>query len=198
MNFKLLTVLCAILLIASFSFAAAPTVSSLTITPSVVTTDKNYVHFPISFYVTASGDVNADYLCWYAITTGGNAYEADWNGDTNRCSVSGYTSAGKDDFNFSMIVQNKTLDANGTSPLSYTWRDNNAPVSTATGKDNRSSGILTISATDIASDAIGAFGLMTKDSTQLAINFNRINDVMAATMTRSNTSMEDLFESIKN
>lgn len=52
-------------------------------------------------------------------------------------------------------------------------------------------------ATDIASDALGAFGLMTKDSTQLGINFNRVNDVMAATMTRSNTNMEDLFESIK-
>ncbi|NCB47772.1 phage tail tape measure protein, partial [bacterium] len=52
-------------------------------------------------------------------------------------------------------------------------------------------------ATDIASDALGAFGLNTSDSTQLAINFTRINDVMAATMTRSNTSMEDLFESIK-
>lgn len=52
-------------------------------------------------------------------------------------------------------------------------------------------------ATDIASDAIGAFGMMTKDSVQLTQNFTRIQDVMAATMTRANTNMEDLFESIK-
>jgi TP901 family phage tail tape measure protein len=52
-------------------------------------------------------------------------------------------------------------------------------------------------ATDIASDAIGAFGMMTKDTVQLEKNFTRINDVMAATMTRANTNMEDLFESIK-
>jgi TP901 family phage tail tape measure protein len=52
-------------------------------------------------------------------------------------------------------------------------------------------------ATDIASDAIGAFGLMTQDTAQLEKNFIRINDVMAATMTRANTNMEDLFESIK-
>lgn len=51
--------------------------------------------------------------------------------------------------------------------------------------------------TDIASDAIGAFGLMTKDTAQLTKNFTRINDVMATTMTSANTNMEDLFESIK-
>jgi len=52
-------------------------------------------------------------------------------------------------------------------------------------------------ATDIASDSLGAFGLMTEDAEQLQINFTRQNDVMAATMTSTNTSMEDLFESIK-
>jgi TP901 family phage tail tape measure protein len=51
--------------------------------------------------------------------------------------------------------------------------------------------------TDIASDSLGAFGLMTKDTIQLTKNFTRINDVMAATITRANTNMEDLFESIK-
>ena len=51
--------------------------------------------------------------------------------------------------------------------------------------------------TDIASDSLGAFGLMTKDATQLQKNFTRVNDVMALTMSRTNTSMEDLFESIK-
>lgn len=52
-------------------------------------------------------------------------------------------------------------------------------------------------ATDIASDAIGAFGQMTNDSAQLAKNFTRIQDVMAATITATNTNMEDLFEAIK-
>lgn len=52
-------------------------------------------------------------------------------------------------------------------------------------------------ATDIASDSLGAFGLMTDDTTQLQANFIRVNDVMAKTMTSTNTSMEDLFETIK-
>lgn len=53
-------------------------------------------------------------------------------------------------------------------------------------------------ATDIASDTLGAFGLMTEDATQLQINFVRVNDVFAKTMTTSNTSMEALFESVKS
>jgi len=51
--------------------------------------------------------------------------------------------------------------------------------------------------TDIASDALGAFGLMTKDATKLEINFTRLQDVMAKTVTSTNTNMEDLFEAIK-
>lgn len=51
-------------------------------------------------------------------------------------------------------------------------------------------------ATDIASDSLGAFGLMTTDTAQLQKNFTRTSDVMAKTMTTSNTSMEALFESI--
>lgn len=45
-------------------------------------------------------------------------------------------------------------------------------------------------ATDIASDSLGAFGLEVKD-------LNRLNDVMAKTMTTSNTNMFDMFEAIK-
>ena len=52
-------------------------------------------------------------------------------------------------------------------------------------------------ATDIASDSLGAFGLMTDDATQLQKNFTRINDVMALTMSRTNTNMEDMFEAVK-
>ena len=52
-------------------------------------------------------------------------------------------------------------------------------------------------ATDIASDSLGAFGLMTENATQLQKNFTRINDVMALTMSRTNTNMEDMFEAVK-
>ncbi len=41
-------------------------------------------------------------------------------------------------------------------------------------------------ATDISSDALGAFNMMVKDSTQLQANMTRINDVMAKTITSSN------------
>lgn len=52
-------------------------------------------------------------------------------------------------------------------------------------------------ATDIASDSLGAFGLMTQDSIKLAKNFTRTQDVMAKTTATSNTNLTDLFESIK-
>lgn len=53
------------------------------------------------------------------------------------------------------------------------------------------------SASDIASDSLGAFGLMTEDSDQLAKNFTRTMDVMAKTTTTSNTDLNTLFESVK-
>lgn len=52
-------------------------------------------------------------------------------------------------------------------------------------------------ASDIASDTLGAFGLMTKDTAQLTKNLTRVNDVLARTVTSSNTDMEMLFETIK-
>lgn len=51
--------------------------------------------------------------------------------------------------------------------------------------------------TDIASDALGAFNLMSKDSVQLEKNLSRVTDVMAATITSANTDMELLFETMK-
>jgi len=53
-------------------------------------------------------------------------------------------------------------------------------------------------ATDIASDALGAFGLQTKDSAKLAENLTRVNDVFAKTITTSNVDLEMLFESMKD
>ena len=51
-------------------------------------------------------------------------------------------------------------------------------------------------AVDVGTDAVGAFGLMTEDSVQLQKNFIRVNDLMAATVSSSNTDMEQLFDSI--
>ena len=52
-------------------------------------------------------------------------------------------------------------------------------------------------ATDVASDSLGAFGLMTKDSTQLGKNLARVNDIIAKTTTSANTTVEAMFETIK-
>jgi TP901 family phage tail tape measure protein len=52
-------------------------------------------------------------------------------------------------------------------------------------------------ATDIASDSLGAFGLMTDDSIELTKNLARVSDVMAKTTTATNTDMVTLFETMK-
>jgi TP901 family phage tail tape measure protein len=52
-------------------------------------------------------------------------------------------------------------------------------------------------ATDIASDSLGAFGLMTEDSAKLTKNLSRVNDVFAKTTATANTNLEALFESAK-
>lgn len=52
-------------------------------------------------------------------------------------------------------------------------------------------------ATDIATDSLGAFNLMSKDSEQLTKNLTRVNDVFAKTIVSTNTDLEQLFESVK-
>lgn len=52
-------------------------------------------------------------------------------------------------------------------------------------------------ATDIASDSLGAFGLMTDDAAQLGQNLTRVNDVLARTSTSANTTVEQMFEAIR-
>lgn len=51
-------------------------------------------------------------------------------------------------------------------------------------------------ATDIASDTLGAFNLMSKDSAQLQLNLARVNDVAAKTTTMFNTTLEGLFDAV--
>jgi TP901 family phage tail tape measure protein len=52
-------------------------------------------------------------------------------------------------------------------------------------------------ATDIATDALGAFGLSTKDPAKLTKNLARVNDVLVKTSISANTTLEQLFESMK-
>jgi TP901 family phage tail tape measure protein len=52
-------------------------------------------------------------------------------------------------------------------------------------------------ATDIASDSLGAFGLMTEKTKALQTNLTRVNDVFAKTITSTNTDLDTLFESVK-
>ena len=59
------------------------------------------------------------------------------------------------------------------------------------------SGVDLARATDIASDALGAFGLMTEDTAALTANLARVNDIFAKTTTTANTNMETLFESVQ-
>lgn len=52
-------------------------------------------------------------------------------------------------------------------------------------------------AVDIATDALGAFGLMTEDEKALEGNLNRLSDVMAKTTNMFNTDISGFFESAK-
>jgi TP901 family phage tail tape measure protein len=53
------------------------------------------------------------------------------------------------------------------------------------------------SATDIATDTLGAFGLESKDAAKQAANLARVNDVLAKTATTSNTSITQMFGAMK-
>jgi TP901 family phage tail tape measure protein len=52
-------------------------------------------------------------------------------------------------------------------------------------------------ATDIATDSLGAFNLMSDNSAEVQKNLTRVNDVFAKTTATSNTNLTDLFESVK-
>jgi len=52
-------------------------------------------------------------------------------------------------------------------------------------------------ATDIATDTMGAFNMQAKNSAESAANLSRVSDVMAMTANTSNTNMEMLFETLK-
>ena len=52
-------------------------------------------------------------------------------------------------------------------------------------------------ASDIASDSLSAFGLMSKNAAQNAKNLERISDVMAKTAAMANTDLPTMFEAVK-
>lgn len=52
-------------------------------------------------------------------------------------------------------------------------------------------------ATDIATDSLGAFNLLTKDAATNQKNLARVSDILAATSTSANTTIEDMFEALK-
>lgn len=52
-------------------------------------------------------------------------------------------------------------------------------------------------ASDVASDALGAFNLMSSDSVQLGKNLARVNDVLAKTANTANTRVDLLYETFK-
>jgi TP901 family phage tail tape measure protein len=52
-------------------------------------------------------------------------------------------------------------------------------------------------AVDIATDSLGAFGLIADDASQLEVNLNRVSDVMAKTTNMFNTDMPGMFEAVK-
>lgn len=52
-------------------------------------------------------------------------------------------------------------------------------------------------ATDIVTDALGAFNLNSKDPLVLAKNLQKVSDVMVKTTVTSNTNMEQLFETLR-
>jgi hypothetical protein len=118
---------------------AASVFATVTVaTPTVLktyTADKNYMVFPIDINALATGgngDLNSDSKCWYMVSTGGGVFAATWITDSNKCTLAGYTSAGTDDFNFYMVVQNGAKDANATSNPAYYWLDSTAPVTVGT------------------------------------------------------------------
>lgn len=52
-------------------------------------------------------------------------------------------------------------------------------------------------ATDIATDSLGAFNMLSEDSVQQQKNLVKISDILVATSTRANTTIETMFEALK-
>lgn len=77
--------------------------------------------------------------------------------------------------------------------------DANASVAALPGVINVATAAQTdlASATDIVTDALGAFNLNSKDPAVLAKNLQKVSDVMVKTTVTANTNMEQLFETLR-
>jgi hypothetical protein len=160
MNQRIFAVMCILTLILSFSFATI-TIQAPTVTPTY-TTDKTYMDFPIDLnsIVTGTGtDLNSDVSCWYRVSNSDTNFAATWLNDRNTCTLNDYTSAGVDDFNFSMVVQNGAKDANTISDRAYYWLDSNAPITTSSFTDpTNNGGTMTLTCTDQATNTGNGVG----------------------------------------
>jgi len=133
MNYNIIAIFLAIMVLSSTAFAA--TLSDTIITPSATNplTGTEYFKFniDINVIVTPDGsDVNADSLAWYSVTDANTMLAADWNADTNIAGVPSYHNAQNGDFNFKMIVSNGQGDENFETGWTHMWSDENAPQST--------------------------------------------------------------------
>lgn len=134
MNLKFLGIFFAICLIASFSFADA-SITGISPNPTILNeTDSNlYFNMPLTLSTLVSeGDVNSDSLCWAVAINDGdtNTYLADWNSDTNTCTAVYNDESRTNDFNFQLIVQTASLDANYETPTVLYYLDSTAPTTT--------------------------------------------------------------------
>lgn len=85
----------------------------------------------------------------------------------------------------------KMAMAGMTSELSMSLLAGTTDLATAAGTD------LT-TAVDIATDSLGAFGMMSDDAATAQKNLTKISDVMAKTTVIANTSLEEMFEAVQN
>jgi len=151
MNYKIIGVLFVLLFI--ISTASAVTISVPTVSPSI-TSDRNYFEFPVTLTSTGSADINADSDCWFFVSDGGIALAGDWNTITDLCTLTIASAAGKDDYNFSVRIDNTAKDVNVSSDNNaFYWRDSNAPESTINVTEHSTTNAtVTITATDVATD----------------------------------------------
>jgi hypothetical protein len=146
----------ALVLLCASVFAAS--VSLPTITPSY-TADKNYMVFPIDINAITTGtilDFNSTSKCWYGVSNYDVNFAGTWVSDFNTCTITGYTSAGTNDFNFRIKVQDANADRNFTSPVAYYWLDETPPVTV--GTSNGLGGVV-LTATDSATTTGNGSGL---------------------------------------
>ncbi len=159
MENKYLAMVLGLLLVLSITFAAAPTLSAITISPSAIT-DHNYSNWKPNNAMTLSAlvtgaDLNKD-GCGYAIN-GTFTYPTaiDLNTDTN---IISYTvmSTTTDDVNWGLSCKNNSGET-GFAPFRIIYLDANAPSVTSTASTSNQT--ITITAADTATNTGNGSGI---------------------------------------